>query len=128
MVMKMIRENVKNDSLYRSDSVDSEKVRHCVGAGEFFNFGRQSHLVIRFFEVTPCLPICETVLLFLDPYILHFDNNRRLSILHCYWLHAETRLGILKFGICISSSIENHSLLSGPPDYHKMAPSSLMQC
>ena len=126
--MKMIRENVKNESLYRSDSVDSEKARHYVGAGEFFHFGRQWHLVNRLFEVTPCLPIFETVLLFIDPYIHDFDNNRRLSILHCYWLHAETRLGILKFGICISTSIGNHSPLGGPQEYPKMAPSSLIQC
>ena len=41
MVVEMSRENMKQESLCRSDSIDSEKVRHCVGADEFFHFGRQ---------------------------------------------------------------------------------------
>ena len=57
--MKMICENVKNESLYRLDSVDSEKARHCVGVGEFLHFGRPWHLANRLFEVTPCLPILK---------------------------------------------------------------------
>ena len=32
------------------------------------------------------------------------------------WLHDETHEFMWKFGICVSTSIENHTLLNGPPE------------